>query len=198
MKGDLGAAAEAHPKGRDDDGLERELDGLRHVLELTYGYVNFVPLLLLNAHQQHHEVRADGEVAGIIGDNEGVEVVACATGLEGLRDERDDVAAERVHLGVKFDTADAVADIDERRARVLLDYSVGLLGDGDRPDSGGNFFGLVVSSGDVEVLAAAGGLGIVGIPGSFARSEQLLDVGGDWTAFLLHALDGLGDATGVP
>ncbi len=145
MKGDFRAAAEAHAEGRDHDGLERELDGLRHVLELTDGHVNFVPLLFLHPHQQHHDVGADGEVSGIVGDDEGVERVACAAGLQRLGDERDDVAAERVHLGVELDAADAVAEIDERSACVLLDHSVGFLGDGDGPDSGGNFFSLVVA-----------------------------------------------------
>ncbi len=43
---DFSAAAEGHAEGRDHDGLVRELDGLRHVLELADGHVNFVPLLL--------------------------------------------------------------------------------------------------------------------------------------------------------
>jgi len=198
MKGDLRAAPEAHAEGRDDHGLKRELDGLGHVLELADGHVDLVPLLFLNAHEQHHDVGADGEVGGVVGDDEGVEVIASAAGLEGLGDEGDDVATERVHLGVELDAADAVAEVDERGARVLLDHSVGFLGDGDGPDSGGNFLRLVVGGGDVEILAATGGLGVVGVPGRPARAEQLLNVGGDRTAFLLHALDGLGDAAGVP
>src|SRR5271169_10214 len=99
---------------------------------------------------------------------------------------------------MELDAADTIAEIDQRGSGVLLEYAVGLLGDGNGPDSGGNFFGAVVGGGDIEVLAAAGGLGIVSVPGGLAGGEKLLDIGCDRTAFLLHALDGLGDAGSVP
>ena len=102
--------------------------------------------------------------AGVVGDDEGVEVVAGAAGLERLRDHLHDVAAQRVHLGVELDAADAVADVDQRCARVLLDHEAGFLGDGNGPDSGGNFLGLVVAYAEIEISASAGGFGIVGIP----------------------------------
>ncbi len=73
------------PNGATTTGFAGKLDGLRHVLELADGEVDFVPLLFLHRHQQHHDVGADGEVGGVVGDNEGVEVVACAAGLQRLR-----------------------------------------------------------------------------------------------------------------
>ena len=71
VKRHLSAARREHrPKGRDHDRLGRKLDGLRHVLELADHEVDFVPLLFLHRHEQQHEVRADGEIAGIVGDDE--------------------------------------------------------------------------------------------------------------------------------
>ena len=70
------AAAERHAEGRDHHRLRRKLDRLRHVLELADGQIDFVPLFFLHRHQQHHDVGADGEVGGVVGDDEGVEVVA--------------------------------------------------------------------------------------------------------------------------
>jgi len=50
------------------------------------------------------------KIGGVIGDDEGVETVAGAAGLECLRNQAEDVAAERVHLGMELDAADAVAE----------------------------------------------------------------------------------------
>ncbi len=105
VKGNFGASAQRHAEGRDHYRLRRKLDGLRHALELADGEVDVVPFFFLHGHQQQHEVCADGEIRRVIGDDEGVEVVAGAAGLERLRDQGDDVGAERVHLGVELDAA---------------------------------------------------------------------------------------------
>ena len=47
----------------------------------TDGEVDVVPLFFLHAHEQQHEVGADGEICGVVGDDEGVEVVARAAGF---------------------------------------------------------------------------------------------------------------------
>ena len=80
---DLDAAAEAHAVGRDDDGARAELDGLGHVLEGADGHLDLVPLLFLDGEEELHQVGADGEVGGVAGDDEGLEVVddARSTGL---------------------------------------------------------------------------------------------------------------------
>ena len=46
------ASAQAQPERRGDDWLGRELDGLRHALELADGEVDVVPLFFLHAHEQ--------------------------------------------------------------------------------------------------------------------------------------------------
>ena len=50
------------PKGAATTGCGRELDGLRHALELPDGQIDFVPLFFLHGHQQQHQVGADGKV----------------------------------------------------------------------------------------------------------------------------------------
>jgi len=42
--------------------VRRELNRLRHVLELADGEVDVVPLFFLHAHEQQHEVGAHGEL----------------------------------------------------------------------------------------------------------------------------------------
>ena len=73
------------------------------------------------------------KLSRVVGDDERVEVIAGAARLQGLRDKPDDVAADRVHLGMEFDAGDAVAQVDQRRAGILLDHAVGFLRDLDRP-----------------------------------------------------------------
>ncbi len=117
------------PNGADDHGFRRELDGLRHALELADGEVDVVPLFFLHAHEQQHEVGADGKIRGVVGDDEGVEVVAGAAGFQGLNDQADDVGAQRVHLAVELDAGYAIAEIDQRGAGIFLDDAVGFFCD---------------------------------------------------------------------
>ena len=200
----LDAAAEAHAVGRDDDGARAELDGLRHVLEGADGHLDLVPLLFLDGEEELHEVGADGEVGGVAGDDEGLEVGdGFAGGLQGLGDEADDVVAEGVHLGVQFDGGDAVAEVDDGGAGILLDDAVRLLDDGERGDPFGRDDGLVVAGDGVEEEAAGGDGGVVLVPGGirFAvacrLSEKLFDVGGDGRSGGAHLFGGGADAGGV-
>ena len=57
------------PKGATTTGFGRELDGLRHALELADGQVDLVPLFFLDGHQQQHDVGADGKVVSVVGDD---------------------------------------------------------------------------------------------------------------------------------
>ena len=59
---DLRAAAQAQAERRDHHRLGRELDGLRHALELADGEIDVVPLFFLHAHEQQHQIGADGEI----------------------------------------------------------------------------------------------------------------------------------------
>ena len=123
------------PKGADHHRLGRELDGLGHALELADGEIDLVPLFFLNRHEQQHHIGADRKIVGVIGDHESVESIARTVRFQGLTDETDNVAAERVHLGMKFDAGDAIAQIDQRRARIFLDHAIGFFCHLDRPDA---------------------------------------------------------------
>ena len=68
------ASAKGHAKRCDNHRLGRELDELRHVLELAHHHVHVIPLLILHGHQQQHDVGADGEIRRVIADDEGVKV----------------------------------------------------------------------------------------------------------------------------
>jgi len=54
-------------------------------------------------------------------------------GFKRLEDQRDDVGAEGVHLGVKLDAAYATPRSTSEASRVFLDHAVGFFGDFDRP-----------------------------------------------------------------
>ena len=84
MQRNFRAAAQAQAERRGHHRLRRELDGLRHPLELADGEVNVVPLFFLHAHEQQHEVGADGKICGVVGDDEGVEGIARARRVLGI------------------------------------------------------------------------------------------------------------------
>ena len=198
MERDFAAAAESETGGGDDDGLGRKFYGLGHALKLADGEVDVVPLFFLNGHEEEHEIGADGEILGVVGDDEGFEGVAGASGLEGLEDEGDNVGAEGVHLGVEFDAGDAIAEVDQGCAGIFLDHTVGFLGDSHRPDSGGNFHWFPVLGSQFPVTLSRGSFGVVLIPSLFSGGEEFFDVGGDGAAFLFHAGYGRFNAGGIP
>ncbi len=189
------------PKGATTTGRGQNLMAWVMFWNCADGDLDLVPLLFLDGEQELHEVGADGEVGGVAGDDEGFEVAdGVGRGLEGLGDERDDVAAEGVHLGVEFDGGDAVAEVDEGGAGVLFDDAVGLLEGGERDGAGRCRDGLVGSGGGVEELAAAGGLGGVAVPGGIlvgAGVEEPGDVFRDGQPEELHLVRGGTGAGGV-
>ena len=127
VKADFGASAEAHPIRRDDHRTRAELDRRRHSLKGTNSEIDLVPLALLRGEQQLHQVRADGEVRRIAGDDEAPKIAhRFAVGLERLGDQADDIVADGVFLRVKLDAGDAIADVDQRGPRLLPHDSVGL------------------------------------------------------------------------
>jgi hypothetical protein len=97
--------------------------------------VDIVPLFFLHRHEKKHEIRAHGKICGVVAHDECVEVVARAAWLQGLSDETQNVAAQRVHLRVELDAADAVAQIDQRRPCIFLHHAIGLFRNHDRPDT---------------------------------------------------------------
>ena len=137
-------SANREPERRNHHRLGRKLYSLSHALKLSDSEIHIIPFFFLHRHEQQHQICADRKVLRIVGDHECVEVVARPGRLECLSDQRNDVAAQRIHLGVKLDTRHAIPNIDQRRPGVFLHNSVRLLSHRDRPDTSGNFDRLVV------------------------------------------------------
>ena len=138
---DLAAAAQRQALRRDHHGLRRMLDGERGVLELPHHEVQVVPFLLLRGHQDEHQVRAGGKIHGLVGDHHGVELGAQAR--EAFVDHGEQVAADGVHLGVEFAADHAVAQVDQARAGILLDFLRAVLERFQNQDAFGLRRGLV-------------------------------------------------------
>ena len=193
------AAAQRHAKGRDHHRLGRELDELRHVLELADHHVHLIPLLILHRHQQQHDVGADGEVRRVVADDEGVKFVARAARLEHLRGELNNVGAQRVHLGVKLDASRRRRQDRPATLRIRLHHAVGFLCDRHAPDAGRNLLFLHATGGEIEVGAAAGVCAAASVYQLvWPAASKLLHVGGDRLALLLHALHRGRNADRIP
>src|SRR2546421_674319 len=82
--------------------------------------VILVPSAFQDREQQRHDVCADREIGRVVIEDKGFEGVATAAGFESLRDQLDDIAAQRIHLAMKLDAPDTIAQIDQRRARILF------------------------------------------------------------------------------
>jgi len=144
------------------------------------------------------------EIGGVAGDDESLEVVDdLARWLEGLGDQIDDVVAQRIHLRVKFNSSDSIAEIDDRGTGVLLDDAFGFLNGAEGSDAFGYGNGLVGGGDGVEVLAAAGDAGTVAVPGGvrfvllLGVGEKFFHVGRNRRSGCAHLFGGRANAGGV-
>ncbi|MBV6465324.1 MAG: hypothetical protein PGMFKBFP_00600 [Anaerolineales bacterium] len=120
MHGDLAAAAQRQSRGSHDDGLREVAHPHVHVLQAAHSPVERVPHALLRRDDDHEQIRARAEVVRFVADHESVEVLFHA--VERLADDVRNVLVEGVHLGVELHQRRAVADVEERRARVVGDH----------------------------------------------------------------------------
>ena len=87
--------------------------------------MQLIPLLLLSADQQDHEVCSNRKINGLIGNDHRVEISVEA--LQTLVEHGDQVRSNGVHLGVKLAADDAVAEVDEAGARIAFDLAARIL-----------------------------------------------------------------------
>ena len=106
------------PKGATTTGISANFSAMHAFWNCRIDQVELVPLLLLHGEEDQHQVRAHRELLALVADDERVEVRPRV--LHRLLQHADGVGAQRVHLGVELDEAAAVAEVDERGARVLL------------------------------------------------------------------------------
>ena len=125
MQAHFAAAAERHPLWRGHYRLWSVLDRQVDVLELLHSHVQFVPLLLLGANQNQHQVGANGKIHRLVGDNHGVKFRFQP--LQALVQHGDQVGADGVHLGMKFAAHHAVAKINQARPRIALNLAASIL-----------------------------------------------------------------------
>ncbi len=134
MQRQFAAASEREPERRGHHRLRRVLQRHVHLLEVVDGGVELVPLLLLRGEQHHHEIRAGGKVLALIADDHRLEVVFELG--EARTHHEHDVVAHRVRLAMKIAAEDAIAQIDQRRAGILLHHAAGALEIGEHSDAG--------------------------------------------------------------
>src|SRR5215213_8482285 len=96
---------------------------------------------------------------------------------------------------MKFETRDAVADVDERRAGVFLNYA-GAIFNGFQNDDALSFGKLTVAAVDQIIKTACAVF--VFIESFRTRIEHTLDVFGNCLSFGAHSLDRFADAHRIP
>ena len=155
--------------------------------------MNVVPLLFLRADEQQHEIRADGKIRRLIGDHHRVEFAFEA--LKPSVNHGDDIAADGVHLRVKFAAHHTIAEIDQTRTCIRL-HNLRLLFERFQNDYAGCFVNrLHRDRGLIEILRGA----VLGLIERFlaGRKHPL----GKQRHKLAIALDSVGhslDADGIP
>ena len=111
VHGELAAAAEGQPIGGGDDRHLGALQGQGGLLEGAHHQLDFGILLLLQGEGQHHQVGAGGELRSLAADHQR-HPFALGPGQR-LREHRQDVAADGVHLAVEFEGEDPVAEVEQ-------------------------------------------------------------------------------------
>ena len=125
MQRNFGPAAERQPAGRGHDrhGAVTQCHG--RLLERANHHVDLVPVAFLRFEQHEHQVGAGRKVRRVVADHQRLAALRrfLHAGLQHL----DGVAADGVHLRMELDGDDAVAQVDEAGAGVLLDDAALLL-----------------------------------------------------------------------
>ncbi len=193
VHGDLAAAAQGHAGRRRHDGPLAELQAHVGLLEVVDHLLEDVPVALLDGDEHLEDVGPDGEVGGLVADDEAREVLL--HDVAGQEKHVDDVLVDGVHLGVELEAGHPVAHVDEAGARVLADDLLALL-EGRQDDDPGVLGELHVVL--LREVVVVGAVLLLRVEGGEPALEHLLDLLGHLLAELLHDLDGLLDADGVP
>ena len=125
MQGNFASPAQRHPLRRHHHRFPRILDRQIRILKLLHRHMQFIPLLLLRAHQHQHQIRAHGKIHRLVRDHHGVEIGLQP--LQSLVNHANQIRANGVHLGVKFATHHAIAQINQAGARIPLHFAARFL-----------------------------------------------------------------------
>ena len=177
----LDAAAQAHAIRRHHHWSRTQLDRLRHVLERAHGQLNLLPLAILHRQQKLHQVRANRKICPLAGDDESLKVRnLLARRLQCLHNQRDDIVAQRIHLGVQFNRRHPIPQVDHRRTRILPHHAPRRL---DRSEAGSPLWRnhrLVSATHRIEKQPPRRNRSVVLVPCGLTRSasqfKQLLHI----------------------
>ena len=125
MQNHLAAAAKNQIERRYHYWLRRITQTHRRALESSPHQVEFFPVFLLRPHQHQHDVGAHAEVCPLISYYQANEILFNFG--KRLLQHLQGVAANRIHLRMKLQARDAVANVDQRGARIFLDDAGAIL-----------------------------------------------------------------------
>ena len=186
MERDFAAAAQRHAERRRHHRHRSVLDGHVGLLERIYRGVQLVPIAFLRGQQHQHQVGAHTEILALVGNDHRLKIT------RGFFDPRANqshlIAADGVHLAVKLQAHDAVADVDERRPRIPLHHAARALDIGEHQNARPIFECLIAPAAcQIEILGVRTSLAIRGPVERFhAGREHPVDVLRDRPLFL-HA-----------
>src|SRR6185369_17809304 len=115
----LAAAAERQSVGGRYDWLCRIPQPHYCSLKSRHHEVDVVPFFFLSRKQEHHDICTRGKITALISDNEALEIILDL--VDRKIHHRYRIAADRIHLRVKFKTSDTVANVDQRSSWISLD-----------------------------------------------------------------------------
>ena len=119
------AAAQGHARGRCHDRFVQVLELHQAVLENLDPPLQVIPFLFLGGKENKGQVGAYGKVLAVVGNDQAQEILA--HDIRGFGDHADDVITQGIHLGMEFETGDAVADVHEGCALVSGDEFLSFL-----------------------------------------------------------------------
>ena len=125
MEAEFTAAAEGHTERR---GYHRHLgifDSHGGFLEGANHHVDVLKGSFRQGDGKQHQVGADGKVGTLVADDQSD--TFCFRALDGFVGHGQNVAADGVHLGVKFKTEDPVTQIEQRAVGIFLNHTAAFL-----------------------------------------------------------------------
>jgi len=193
MHGHFAAAAEGKTRRRGDHRFGKVLHPHVRVLQSLDRRLKQIPVSLQDAQQNHEDIRPGREVRSVIPDHHSREVLL--HDVARFRDHLDHAVIHGVHLRMKLQAGDAVPDVDQRRAFVLLDELVLVLQIGQQDDPGIRFQLDIPLLLEVVVVEAVLLLVVEALAPLF---QHLFDLLRHLQLQLFHHLDGLADADRIP
>ncbi len=122
MQDHLASATKHHIERSNDNRLGRVTKTHRGVLEDARHHIEIFPVFVLGFHEHQHDVGAHTEVRSLIADHQADKILFHFA--DGKLQHLQRIAADCVHLRVKLEAGNSVADVHKRCAGVFLDHTL--------------------------------------------------------------------------